>query len=292
MHQAVKADLPIQWQNLVSVKAGSIIAFIDNMMHNHIYSEKFDNLSNIIYKYLKLEDIFAQMNVEDLTECNIFAGVEHLIIRWMVERLLNEDTGAKLNDMTIPEVCQARRRQHFGDMMRDRYWLVEHAWHLIAKGIYTPRSGLNNVLNYYLDEGYQLDQHYRYFYYHKDNDTYREDDKVLEQLLEKLRDLVELLYTNAFLNPLAVNWNQEFVANQGKTELIYQSRFYDHFVRPKNEKTAVIISDAFRYEVGQTLVERLESDPKCEPRSHAMQAIIPSFTRFCMATLLPHSSLR
>ena len=35
--------------------------------------------------------------METLIDCNIFAGVDELLISWIIGRLENEDIGAKLN---------------------------------------------------------------------------------------------------------------------------------------------------------------------------------------------------
>lgn len=62
--------------------------------------------------------------------------------------------------------------------------------------------------------------------------------------------------------------------------LTSQQDFYSRFVKNSKERTVVIISDAFRYEVGQTLLKRLMEDEKCTASIQAMMSMIPSYTRF------------
>ena len=68
-------------------------------------------------------------------------------------------------------------------------------------------------------------------------------------------------------------------------------KVYDKYVRRARERVVVIISDAFRFEVGQTLLKRLMEDEKCTASMDAMQSVLPSYTRFGMSALLPHRKL-
>ena len=166
-----------------------------------------------------------------------------------------------------------RRRGHFGDKMAHRYTMIEHAWHLIVNGVYEPRSDLQHVVDYYLEEGYKIDQHYRYFYYHNDAAIYQDADQSLYKYFEMLRDIVERIYTNSFLNPLIANWNHAFVKNRGKLNLLNQRRFYDLQVKRKREDRCHYLS--LRYEVAK-LCLKARIGSKCESNLTAMQALLPS----------------
>jgi uncharacterized protein (TIGR02687 family) len=58
-----------------------------------------------------------------------------------------------------------------------------------------------------------------------------------------------------------------------------------------NRKVAVIISDAFRYEVADELRTRIRQADKFEATLSPMVSVLPSFTQLGMAALLPHESL-
>lgn len=77
----------------------------------------------------------------------------------------------------------------------------------------------------------------------------------------------------------------------GETGLNLQRNFYSQNIQFLKERTVVIISDAFRYEVAQTLHERLETDEKCKATISAIQGVIPSYTPLGMASLLPYESI-
>ena len=69
-----------------------------------------------------------------------------------------------------------------------------------------------------MDSEYKIDTRYRYFYYHY--------DKIQNgSRFEKLRYLVENIYTNQYLNPIIVNWNKEFTDVDGETGLTRQKDF-------------------------------------------------------------------
>ena len=121
-----------------------------------------------------------------------------------------------------------------------------------------------------------------YYYYDQIEDSTK---------FEALRDLVENIYTNEFLNKITTNWSKEFVDADGETGLKLQRRFYYDFIDTVKERTVVIISDALRYEVAYSLYDSLLSDEKCTPSITAVQGVLPSYTPLGMASLLPHNKL-
>lgn len=282
--KTIHTEVPQPWESFVSYKSGNIIAFMDNLMNSYLYGERFDEISAEIYNALNGKTVFAKMAVEDIADCSVFAGIDDILIKWMIERLENEDTGAKLGSKTIPEICRERRKKHFGSYARSQYFVLENAWYLLSTGVYEPFSGLNSVLDYYVKSGYLNDQRYRYFYYYFDQ---IEDTAEFE----KLRELVENVYTNEYLNKVSVNWNKEFAAQQADSAITKQPDFYSRFIQHSKERTVVIISDALRYEVGQSLFEHLQADERCTAAITPMQSVLPSYTRFGMAALLPHRTL-
>ena len=282
--KTIHADVPQPWRSFVSYKAGNIIAFLDNLMNSYLYGERFDEISESIYRTLDGKAVFSKMAAEDIVDCCVFAGIDDILIRWITERLENEDTGAKLGNETILAVCKERRQKHFGSRKRSAYFVLENAWHLLSMGAYAPLGGLKNVLNDYVGSGYQIDRRYRYFYYYFD----QTDDTAQ---FERLRDLVENVYTNEYLDKVTVNWSRELVAAQGDAGIVKQTDFFDKYIRFAKERTVVIISDALRFEVGQSLFEKLQADEKCTAAITPMQSMLPSYTRLGMAALLPHKTL-
>lgn len=284
VQKTIHTDIPASWDKFVSYKPGNVLAFIDNLMNSMIYGEIFDRMSDLMYSALNAKKAFSEMQPEALLDCTVFAVVDDLIIKWILDRLVSEDTDAKLNGLTIPEICNYRRKRHFGAKYQGEYSVLENAYYIIAPGLYLPVSGVNTVAKNYVKKDYQIDRRYRQFYYYYD----KIDDNAA---YDDLREIVENIYTNEFLNNIIVNWSKSFVEDEGHTQLKNQLRFYSEYLSNKKERVVVIISDAMRYEVGRTLFERLQADERCEATLYAMQSVLPSITSFGMAALLPHTTI-
>ena len=282
--KSIYADVPQGWKPFVSYKSGNIIAFMDNLMNNYLYSARYDELSEYIFTTISGRKYLENMDTGALTDCNIFAGVDELLINWIAERLENEDIGARLEDKTIPQLCAERRKMHFGKVFYSQYFVLENAYHIIADGRFEPVSGIENLVSKYTGSMYRVDRWYRYFYYHFD----RLEDTAE---FEKIRELVENIYTNEYLNGITVNWNNEFADAKGHTGLINQRDFFGKYVEYSKDRIVVIVSDAFRYETAYSLFEKLQDDEKCSASITALQGVLPSYTPLGMASLLPHKTL-
>ena len=282
--KSIHTDMPQAWKRFISYKSGNIIAFMDNLMNSYLYGTRFDEISEIIYNAINGKNYLEKMEVETLVDCNIFAGVDELLIIWIIGRLENEDIGAKLNGKTIPELCVERRKQHFGKNFRNEYFILQNAFDMIAEGKYQPVSGIKNLVKEYTESTYKIDRYYRYFYFYFDK---LEDTTQFE----KIRELVENIYTNEYLNRITVNWNNELADADGETGLTLQRDFFARHINYSKDRVVVIISDALRYEVAHTLFEKMQADEKCNASIGAMQGVLPSYTPLGMASLLPHKTI-
>ena len=70
-----------------------------------------------------------------------------------------------------------------------------------------------------------------------------------------------------------------------------QYEFYSKFIEKSDNKVAVIISDAFRYECAADLAEELKKDPKFMLEIKHALASLPSNTKQGMANLLPYREI-
>ena len=197
-------DLPQALKPFVAYKStNNITVYLDNLMNSTLYGESFDRISEYVYRTLDADKLLRKMLPDDIVDCHLFAGIDNIIIDWMIERLESEDIAAKLNGKTITEVCQNRRRQHFGSKVQHQYYVIENAWQILSYGVYDPVSGINSIVKKYTDTLFQADRSYRYFYYHYDKS---EDNSKFESL----RQLVENVYTNEYLTALLPHRNLEF----------------------------------------------------------------------------------
>lgn len=277
-------EVPVGWKSFVSYKSGNIIAFLDNLMNSVLYSGRFDELSKHVSDGLNTMSAFSGMKPEMLIDVETFISADQILVKWLIDRLTAEDTGAMLDRVTIPELCEKRMKMHFGKRTNKTYQLLLSAYHLIIAANYSCPDGFKNVIKQYLAKDYQIDQEYRKFYYCFDQ---IEDTGAFEGL----RTLIENIYTNEYLGKISPKWNEGIQEAGALQEMPLQRNFYNRYLRNAKERTVVIISDAMRYEVGQELFKRMLDDPKCTAKMEAQLSGLPSYTRLGMAALLPHKTL-
>lgn len=280
----VQAELPAAWKGFASYKSGNIIAFLDSLMNSVLYRDKYDTLSEHVAKGLNVFSAFAGMRVDDLVECDTFLAVDQVLVKWLIERLVAEDTGATANGLTISELCEKRAKMHFGRKTGKTYQMLSSAFSLVKAADYHVEEGLKPIIDRYLAADCAIDQQYRKFYYYYDQLENTES-------FEPLRELVENVYTNEYLASLLPAWNAGIQQGDAFSVIPLQREFYNTNLRYAKERTVVIISDAMRYEVGQELLARMQDDPKCTAKLSVQLSVLPSYTRLGMAALLPHKTL-
>jgi uncharacterized protein (TIGR02687 family) len=282
--------IPDAWRTFVSAKPGNIIAFMDNLMNNVLYRDRYDALSAHVANGLNAGTALSAFGPDDMAFCDTFRENDQIIISWVKERLIQEDTGAKVDGLSIIELCDRRKKMHFGEQFARQYEMLQAACLLIDFVLHRKvnvNASFKELIDDYTAEAYQIDQNYRKFYYYYDRLPSGDE-------FDKLRTLVENIYTNEFLAKIAVRWNEGFRDRESYFAIKRQRDFYKNYVEGK-DKTIVIISDAMRYEVGRELAERLKDDPRCTIHpTKGMAAnigMLPSYTRLGMAALLPHRTL-
>ena len=280
----VGAELPKAWKGFVSYKAGNIIAFMDNLMNNILYRGRYDELSAHVASGLNVKKAFSDYPPEDLVNCDTFLAVDQILIKWIVARLVAEDIGAKLDDLTIPQICEKRSKMHFGEKTNVCYQMLSSAYQIIQVGNYRCPDNFKVILRKYQEEDFQIDYEYRCFY-----SAYDQMDDPAD--FEPLRDLVENIYTNEYLETLLPKWNAAIQEPDALMALPLQRDFYARNLKNVKERTVVIISDAMRYEVSKELFRRIQDDPKCTAKLEVQLGVLPSYTRLGMAALLPHTEL-
>ena len=282
--KCIPSELPKAWKPFVAYKVGSSISFLDSMRNSVLYRERYNELSDHVAVGLKAEQALAGYPPEDLLDCDMFRAVDRILVRWLTERLLAEDIGARLNGLSISAICQKRTKMYFGSQNRSEYLLLGNAYILISAANYRCPDAIRNIVKQYQDSACGLDQSYRKFYLYYDQ---MEDSETFEPL----RELVENIYTNVYLAEQLPKWNAALAA-PGRLEVLpLQRDFYSWHLEQAEVRTVVIISDAMRYEVGQELLIRMQDDPKCTARLDVMLGVLPSYTQLGMAALLPHRTL-
>ncbi len=283
--QTAQEALPAAWQPLLLGRAGSVVAFLEQLMNSRVYGEQYDALAGWAARQLHADALLPQLPAACLLGCQVFAEVEELLIGWAAGRLLAEDLGAMLGRCSIPELCRQRRHTHFGAARRTEYLALENAWGLLRPDIKPFAGSLEQLAARYADAAYLNDQYYRHFTLYCDQ---------LEDALPfaELRQLAERVYAGDWLAPALASWSGALAEGLTGDRLPRQQEFYARFVQPAGARVVVIVSDALRYETCHSLYERLAADEKCTARLGFMLSVLPSYTQLGMAALLPHRQLQ
>lgn len=173
------------------------------------------------------------------------------------------------------------------------YFLYHSAQILSMLDAYTDFR-FNNPEAYiriYSTELYLVDTHFRKAVniFGKLND----DLDIFQEATTNLFDRLNQRY-NKFLKDFNVEWQkmlQEKHFNLKEIDVNKQFDFYKRNLQKFEYKIVVIISDAFRYELGQELYQELITDTKNTVHIEPYLASIPSYTNLGMTNLLPHESV-
>lgn len=164
----ISSKLPKDWQPFVSYRSGNVIAFMDSMKNNILYRDKYDEFSDLAAAKLEAISVFEDYLPEELLNCDTFICVDRILIKWIVERLLAEDIGAKLDGKAIPDIAKMREKRHFGKRTGREYRLLGSAYHIVSSTAYKSPDGLTSILAQYIESDYKIDREYRKFYYEFD----------------------------------------------------------------------------------------------------------------------------
>ena len=280
-------ELPKDWSSLISFKTGNIVVFMENIMNNVQYQESYDAMADTLEETLHVKQLLSGMQADYLLECDAFACIDEILLDWITARLAEENVNAALNGMAIPMVCDIRLKKHFGRKYRLDYQLLSRAYDLIREAKYKNNGSADELVNSYCEKDYLRDTSYRKLIY-----TY--DQLKEKERYEELRQLVENIYRNDYLNPICVAWNKGLQdADYTAMRIAPQYRFYNRYLNSKNRaKTVVIISDGMRYEVGAELKDKLQHNENCASvKLESLLSVLPGITSVGMAALLPHKEL-
>jgi uncharacterized protein (TIGR02687 family) len=233
---------------------------------------------------LNAATVFRKAGIERILECDAFKIIDEYIINWIIERLSDEDTGASAGGLDILSICDLRRKKHFGGQYAPQYGALSSAFEIIRRAGYSCPDGYNDILKQYINEDYRIDRFYRDFYvsYERMTDT---------EAFEKIRENVENIYTNKYLGRLLPAYSAAIDLKTVMRNEQSQLRFFEQRIKTSKMKTAVIISDALRYDVGRELFEKLNNEENCETEIDYIIGVLPAYTRLGWAALLPHKSI-
>lgn len=252
------------------------------------YQAAYRNLSQKIAHDLKVESSIDEANIEDIIQDDLFELVDKRIITELAKLICSEA-------ISIERLSQLIKQRE------NKYWYLDYQnfyacllssmqmISLVRKYEKTKIESFEDGVNNYVQTHYQIDYYYRQYIL-----NYRKgkQNKVLQPLTNK----VEKVYGNDWLVNYGNKWqsiidSMDSWHNSAKTA---QQRFFNDHIKPyttKGQRLFVIISDAFRYEIGRECLQKIQSEKRYEGELEYMVTTLPSYTQLGMAALLPNKNL-
>ena len=263
------------------------LVFLKRWKDSRQYAESFEALSKQCADALGIEQDLDRRDFRELLELDYFELIDRKTITDLVQGVAARTVGA--GDVAV--WVRQRRQGHWYAKYADLYSAVEFAAAFIhmLEGARLEMTSLADGVQNYARGWFKLDQLYRKFIFHT-----RESGQA--SLLAALNTQMENLYNNNFMLKLNNNW-QVFVdaATQWEAEpVILQRQFFGHWVKPfieRKGKVCVLISDAFRYEIGEELQSLMRQEDRFDAELEPALAMLPSYTQLGMAALLPNKTL-
>lgn len=264
------------------------LVFLKRWKDSRSHEQSFEILSEQCAAVLQIDDKLQTLDWRSLLELDYFELIDRKILSELVRAVVARTVTAQ----EVEQWVRQRRQSHWFERFKDVYLALEHAAQFIQMLDITQLQieSLTDGVQKYASQWFRLDQRYRKFVYHL-----RESGQA--SLLGDLAMQVENLYGNNYLSRLNDRWQQHVDAAQQweAAPVVLQRNFFSRYVKPfldRKTKVCVLISDAFRYEVGEELQSLIRQEDRFEAELEPMLSMLPSYTQLGMAALLPNSILQ
>jgi len=261
------------------------LVFFKRWKDSRSHEQSFEALSDECADLLSIEADLSHRELKELIELDYFELIDKRVIHELVTAVVQRTIGQG----EIALWCRQRRQGHWYSKYQHLYSAVDVASEFLAllDIVQLSMPSSTAAVQGYTSHWYKLDQLYRQYIYAL---------KVSAQntLLNSLTEQIENQYTNRYLLPLNNAWQQHVDAMPGwqVPDVTPQAHFYRKWVKPyrdKDKKITVIISDAFRFEVGHEMVSRIRQEDRYQAKLEYALSSLPSYTQLGMASLLPQS---
>ncbi|WP_373532878.1 BREX-1 system phosphatase PglZ type A [Vampirovibrio sp.] len=266
---------------------GDALVFLKRWKDSRQYEASFEALSADCSEILSIEQDLEKRGFRDVLELDYF----QLIDRKIISNLVREIVSRTVSSTDISSWVRQRRQSHWYQEFQHLYEAIDHAAQFIntLEESNLTMDSLADGIQRYSNHWFKLDQLYRKF-------TYHVRCSGQASLMGALSDQIENLYSNNYLMKVNDRW-QPFVDNAKSWDaspVPLQKQFFERWVKPligKGKKVHVLISDAFRYEIGDELLSLIRKEDRYEATLEPALSMLPSFTQLGMAALLPNKEL-
>lgn len=252
------------------------------------YRSAYRKLSEKISHDLKVESTIGESNIEDIILDDLFELIDWKIISVLSKQICDEVISVeKLN-----QIIKQRENKYWYEDYKNFYACLQTSMQMIGLIRKFEKAKIDSFaegVNNYVEHHYLID-----FYYRQCILNYRKakQNKVLQPLTNK----VEKVYGNDWLVNYGNKWQGiiDSMDNWHSSLKTTQQRFYNDHVKPftaKEQRLFVIISDAFRYEIGKECLQRIQNEKRYEGELEYMVTTLPSYTQLGMAALLPNKNI-
>lgn len=278
-------DLPRSLASYQLTQVTNAISFVQNSRDLKSSEPDITRYANAVWKFVNAEGVFKKLDIAQLNRIDAFPQIDGMIIRWMIGRLLDGDIAVRVGEATLDQVIDQREKMAFHGDFEKLYEIIRDAVTLLRFRAKGQESSLEDMIADYTTHDYTIDTTYRHFVA---NMMSVEPDQ--SELFEDLRPKVENAYLNDYLSKSIHRWNDVY-SPQVVSKAHLQRKFYSNFVTTGQQRTVVIISDAFRFEAAKELQSVLDGQDKFETNMDWMVTGLPSVTYFGMPALMPNHQL-
>lgn len=278
-YKQLKIDNTLQLQQINSL----LQSICDNNKLNKDFFTALDSLAANIR-----EDKLVEVYGADAMFCHIPENMAGIIADHIARQYLHSNPAhisTRLSSFASSE--------QYSSLFKSKIDFLMHVGHFYEAMSSVGTVKLNTpdlYISKYLDHFYRLDMYYRFALTSYADLGVESQSGSLEEIKAQIdRDYASV--TNEF-NLEWVRCLKEFGSSfQCITSIERQADFFkNHIGTTPKLKTAVIVSDAFRYEMAKELLDQLSGKKHVATLTPAL-AMLPTETKYTKAALLPHTKL-
>ena len=276
--------------NLKFIRAAEtnrVQAFMNDWQEDPQLEKQIDTVFNALGSAIHAEQLIAWYGIDQ--EYGFYTEE-------MYKRIISGlyELSASELDKAKAESIQWRRSDELPEVLHDQVDFIYHSTSLLIelKNITSYRlNTAEEYIDWYAKDVFKVDMHFRkaLLAYEKAHDHLQDFEEVASSLFDTINQKYDrhLIDLNVEWQSLLKEKNFDFRSIQAKK----QYNFYSNEISSFEHKIAVIISDAFRYELGHDLYNELLADSKNQLTVEPYLCSIPSYTNLGMSNLLPNKRI-
>lgn len=271
----------INLENYFKGRKNELYIFTDSLLQNKQTSEIIRAEFYKLAKDLNIKDRIDELELDDTIKGTAFEYFDKVIIKDIIEifnsEIIDYEKYKKYIEIRLDNSLWREEYQHFYNALL----AVNDFFKLKDSLIIEDREEIREIFRDYTKNYFLIDKLYRDFYYSYD----KIKNSELAPLFDTLKSKINKFYEIDYLEKLLALWSSKVYERE---KLSQQKDFYKNNIEKADVRTAVIISDALRYEVGYEISQKLRKEANVkEIKIEAMLTDLPSRTFLGMANLLP-----